>query len=144
MSITRRSWNRGTVRRRSCSRTAGWSGGTLDRNGLRPCRYLVTEDGLVILASETGVVEFPPEKIRQKGRLQPGKMFLVDTVEQRIISDNEVKGKLSRQRPYRRWLEQNRIELRGLFLPSTNADGDPEPRFLSACGPLDTPARISR
>lgn len=104
-------------------------GGTLDRNGLRPCRYLVTDDGLVILASETGVVEFPPEKIRQKGRLQPGRMFLVDTVEQRIISDNEVKGKLSRQRPYRRWLEQNRIELRGLFLPSTNTDSDPKTLF---------------
>jgi glutamate synthase domain-containing protein 2/glutamate synthase domain-containing protein 1/glutamate synthase domain-containing protein 3 len=90
-------------------------GGTLDRNGLRPCRYLVTTDGLAIVASEAGVVEFPPEKILRKGRLQPGHMFLVDTVEGRIITDNEVKSKVARQKPYRRWLDENRIELRGLF-----------------------------
>jgi len=90
-------------------------GGTLDRNGLRPCRYLVTTDGLAILASEAGVAEFPPEKIRRKGRLRPGRMFLIDTVEGRIITDNEVKSKVARQKPYRRWLEENRIELRGLF-----------------------------
>jgi glutamate synthase domain-containing protein 2/glutamate synthase domain-containing protein 1/glutamate synthase domain-containing protein 3 len=92
-------------------------GGTLDRNGLRPCRYVVTTDGLVVLASEAGVIEFPPQRIRQKGRLQPGKMFLVDTVEGRIVVDNEIKGRISRQRPYRRWLEENRIELRGLLQP---------------------------
>jgi len=90
-------------------------GGTLDRNGLRPCRYLITTDGLAILASEAGVIEFPPEKIRRKGRLQPGHMFLVDTVDGRIITDNEMKSKVARQKPYRRWLEENRIELRGLF-----------------------------
>jgi glutamate synthase (NADPH/NADH) large chain len=90
-------------------------GGTLDRNGLRPCRYLVTTDGLVIMASEAGVVQFPPEKISRKGRLQPGRMFLVDTTEGRIISDNEIKSKVARQKPYRRWLDENRIELRGLF-----------------------------
>ncbi|MGD9109501.1 MAG: glutamate synthase large subunit [Phycisphaerales bacterium] len=89
-------------------------GGTLDRNGLRPCRYLVTTDGLVVMASEAGVIDFPPEKIRIKGRLRPGHMFLVDTVEGRIITDNEVKSKIARQKPYRRWLEE-RIELRGLF-----------------------------
>ncbi len=90
-------------------------GGTLDRNGLRPSRYTITTDGVVIMASETGVVEFPPEKIRSKGRLQPGKMFLVDTQEGRIITDNEIKGKISRQKPYRRWLNENRIELKGMF-----------------------------
>lgn len=90
-------------------------GGTLDRNGLRPCRYTITTDGLVVMASETGVVEFSPERISQKGRLQPGKMFLVDTEEGRIITDNEIKGRIARQKPYRRWLEENRIELRGLF-----------------------------
>ncbi len=90
-------------------------GGTLDRNGLRPCRYIVTTDGLAILASEAGVVEFPPEKIQKKGRLVPGHMFLVDTIEGRIVTDNEIKSKISRQKPYRRWLEENRIELRGLF-----------------------------
>jgi glutamate synthase domain-containing protein 2/glutamate synthase domain-containing protein 1/glutamate synthase domain-containing protein 3 len=90
-------------------------GGTLDRNGLRPCRWLATTDGLVVMASEAGVVQFPPEKIRQKGRLQPGHMFLVDTDEGRIISDNEIKSKIARQMPYRRWLDQNKIEIRGLF-----------------------------
>jgi len=101
-------------------------GGTLDRNGLRPCRYLVTSDDLVIMASETGVVQFPPEKIRQKGRLQPGHMFLVDTVEGRIISDNEIKSKIARQKPYRRWLDENRIELRGLFDAPKLVQTDPE------------------
>ena len=100
-------------------------GGTLDRNGLRPCRYVVTTDGLVVLASEVGVIEFPPEKIRRKGRLQPGRMFLVDTAEGRIVVDNEIKGKISRQKPYRRWLQQNRIELRGLFQPAKATPTDP-------------------
>ncbi|MFB0555585.1 MAG: glutamate synthase large subunit [Phycisphaerae bacterium] len=90
-------------------------GGTLDRNGLRPCRYLVTTDGLVIMASEAGVIELAPEKVRRKGRLRPGHMFLVDTTEGRIISDNETKSKIARQKSYRRWLDENRIELRGLF-----------------------------
>ena len=67
------------------------------------------------------MIDFPPEQIQQKGRLQPGRMFLVDTVEGRIVVDNEIKSKIARQKPYRRWLEQNRIELRGLFQP-------PEPR----------------
>jgi len=100
-------------------------GGTLDRNGLRPCRYLVTTEGLAILASEAGVVEFPPEKIRSKGRLRPGHMFLVDIVEGRIITDNEVKSKVARQKPYRRWLEENRIELRGLFDAPKPVKSDP-------------------
>ena len=90
-------------------------GGTLDRNGLRPCRWLVTTDGLVVMASEAGVIDFPAEKIRQKGRLQPGHMFIVDTVEGRIISDKETKSKIARQKPYRRWLDNNKIEFRGLF-----------------------------
>ncbi len=101
-------------------------GGTLDRNGLRPCRYLVTTDGLAIVASEAGVVEFPPEKIRKKGRLRPGHMFLVDTVEGREISDNEVKSKVARRTPYRRWLEENRIELRGLFDTPNLVHSDPQ------------------
>ncbi len=100
-------------------------GGTLDRNGLRPCRYLVTTDGLAIVASETGVVDFPPEKIRRKGRLRPGRMFLVDTVEGRIITDNETKSKIARQKPYRRWLGDNRIELRGLFDTPNLVRSDP-------------------
>ncbi|MFW6132781.1 MAG: glutamate synthase large subunit [Planctomycetota bacterium] len=90
-------------------------GGTLDRNGLRPARYVTTTDGLVVLASEVGVVEFPPEQIARKGRLHPGRMFLVDTDEGRFIIDNEIKSRIARRKPYRRWLEDNRIELRGLF-----------------------------
>jgi glutamate synthase domain-containing protein 1 len=101
-------------------------GGTLDRNGLRPCRYMITTDGLVVMSSETGVVDFPPEKISHKGRLQPGKMFLVDTQEGRIITDNEIKGKIARQKPYRRWLEENRIELRGLFSTPDLVKVEPE------------------
>jgi len=101
-------------------------GGTLDRNGLRPCRYVITDDDLVVMASEAGVIEFPPERIRRKGRLQPGRMFLVDTAEGRIIVDNEIKAKIARQKPYRRWLEENRIELRGLFQPSFSSQYKPE------------------
>jgi glutamate synthase (NADPH/NADH) large chain len=100
-------------------------GGTLDRNGLRPCRYLVTTDDLVMLSSETGVHEFAPGEIRMKGRLQPGRMFLVDTEQGRIIVDNEVKASIARRKPYRRWLEQNRIELRGLCEEATAATSDP-------------------
>ena len=99
-------------------------GGTLDRNGLRPSRYVVTTEGLVVLASEVGVIEFPPEQIVRKGRLQPGRMFLVDTEEGRIVHDNEIKGKMARQKPYRRWLQENRIELRGLFQPTKAAEVD--------------------
>ncbi|MCD4825329.1 MAG: glutamate synthase large subunit [Phycisphaerae bacterium] len=101
-------------------------GGTLDRNGLRPCRYVITTDGLVVFGSEVGVIDFPPEQIQAKGRLRPGKMFLVDTVEGRIIDDNEIKSKIARQKPYRRWLDQNRIELRGLFNPSMPAAIHPQ------------------
>jgi len=100
-------------------------GGTLDRNGLRPARYVITDDDLVVLASEVGVIEFPPGKIRQKGRLHPGRMFLVDTEEGRIVLDNEIKSKIARQAPYRRWLRQNRIELRGLFHVSRPAPEHP-------------------
>ena len=90
-------------------------GSILDRNGLRPARWVVTRSGLVVLASEVGVLDIPPEDILQKGRLAPGKMFLVDTAQKRIIYDNEVKAAVSRRKPYRRWVEANRIELKGLF-----------------------------
>ncbi len=101
-------------------------GGTLDRNGLRPARYVVTTDGLVVLGSEVGVIDFPPEQIQAKGRLQPGRMFLVDTEEGRIVNDNEIKSKIARQKPYRRWLHENRIELRGLFNASKPPATEPE------------------
>ena len=101
-------------------------GGTLDRNGLRPVRYVVTEDDLVILGSEAGAVEIAPQKIVQKGRLRPGFMFLVDTEEGRILPDSEIKGSISRRRPYRRWLEENRIEMRGLHQGRPSIPRDPE------------------
>src|SRR4051812_16205960 len=86
-------------------------GATLDRNGLRPGRYVVTDDDLVVMASEAGVLSVAPEKIKRKGRLQPGKMFLVDTVEGRIIADKEIKKRLASRQPYAAWLEQNQITL---------------------------------
>ncbi len=93
-------------------------GATLDRNGLRPARYTITRDGLVIMASETGVMDIDPGNILSRGRLQPGKMFLVDLEEHRVIPDNEIKAKISRRLPYRRWVGDNRIELRGFLAPS--------------------------
>ena len=82
-------------------------GATLDRNGLRPSRYTVTKDGLVIMASESGVLQTPPEQILQQGRLQPGRMFLVDTAEGRILEDEEVKRDITGRWPYRQWLKRN-------------------------------------
>ncbi|MFI5070866.1 MAG: glutamate synthase large subunit [Terriglobales bacterium] len=93
-------------------------GATLDRNGLRPGRYVVTHDGLVVMASEAGVLSIDPENIKTKGRLQPGKMFLVDTVAGRIISDKEIKRQLASRQPYQQWLEQNQITMDQLPEPS--------------------------
>ena len=86
-------------------------GATLDRNGLRPCRYQVTTDGLVVLASEAGVLPMEPSRIRQKGRLMPGRMFLVDTEQGRIIDDEEVKADIVRRKPYRSWVTEYRVSL---------------------------------
>ncbi len=92
-------------------------GAVLDRNGLRPARYLVTNDGLVVMASETGVLDIAVDRIQSKGRLQPGKMFLVDTAEGRIIDDSELKTSISRQKPYRQWVETSKIDLHHLPEP---------------------------
>ncbi|MBI3274615.1 MAG: glutamate synthase subunit alpha, partial [Methylocystis sp.] len=89
-------------------------GATLDRNGLRPARYLVTDDGLVVMASEAGVLPIPQERIVTKWRLQPGKMLLVDLDQGRIISDDEIKKKLASSLPYRHWLEGAQIVLEDL------------------------------
>ncbi len=86
-------------------------GATLDRNGLRPARYLVTHDDLVVLASETGVLPIPPEQVRAKGKLQPGRMFLVDTGEGRIVPDEELKHRLATRQPYAAWLSRHQITL---------------------------------
>ena len=87
-------------------------GAVLDRNGLRPSRYYVTKDDLVIMASEVGVLDIPPDRVLQKGRLQPGRMFLVDTEEGRIVADEELKQKIATEQPYRKWLNDNLIRLK--------------------------------
>ncbi|WP_381799572.1 glutamate synthase large subunit [Streptomyces niveus] len=89
-------------------------GAVLDRNGLRPGRYWVTDDGLVVLSSEVGVLDIDPAKVVRKGRLQPGRMFLVDTAEHRIIEDDEIKATLAAENPYQEWLEAGEIELEDL------------------------------
>ncbi|MGH8228249.1 MAG: glutamate synthase large subunit [Steroidobacteraceae bacterium] len=89
-------------------------GAVLDRNGLRPSRYYVTRDDLVIMASEVGVLDVPPERIVRKGRLQPGRMFLVDTEEGRIVEDEEIKAKVASERPYRQWLDEHLVTLKDL------------------------------
>jgi len=89
-------------------------GATLDRNGLRPARYFVTDDGLVVMASETGVLPFPEEKIVEKWRLQPGKMLLIDLEKGRIVSDEEIKAELADAHPYQQWLDQTQIRVHEL------------------------------
>ncbi|MFJ7127110.1 glutamate synthase large subunit [Streptomyces sp. NPDC098101] len=89
-------------------------GAVLDRNGLRPGRYWVTDEGLVVLSSEVGVLDIDPAKVVRKGRLQPGKMFLVDTAEHRIVEDDEIKAALAAEKPYAEWLETGEIELSDL------------------------------
>ena len=101
-------------------------GATLDRNGLRPGRYIVTKDDLVVLASEAGVLDVPAEDIRKKGRLQPGRMFLVDTVQKRIISDAEIKKQLAARQPYAEWLKEQQVMLDTLPEPSRVIASNPE------------------
>jgi glutamate synthase (NADPH/NADH) large chain len=93
-------------------------GATLDRNGLRPARYLVTKDDMVVMASEAGVLPVKPEDVRMKGRIQPGKMFLVDLEQGRIVSDRETKETLANRQPYGAWLAQNQITLEKLGEPA--------------------------
>ncbi|MFN7699607.1 MAG: glutamate synthase large subunit [Deltaproteobacteria bacterium] len=92
-------------------------GATLDRNGLRPARYATTRDGLVVLASESGVLPLEPAEIVHRGRLRPGRMFVVDTVAGRIVDDAELKSKIASRRPYGRWVAQNLVKLSELSAP---------------------------
>src|SRR5450432_4193785 len=101
-------------------------GATLDRNGLRPGRYVVTHDDLVVMASEAGVLDIAPEQVKSKGRLQPGKMFLVDTVEGRIISDKEIKKTLAARQPYADWVRDNQITIDQLPDPARMHHPDSE------------------
>ena len=89
-------------------------GAVLDRNGLRPSRYYVTKDDLVIMASEVGVLDVPPQDVLVKGRLNPGKIFLVDTVQGRIVDDEEIKRELAAQHPYQEWLDRHLIDINDL------------------------------
>ena len=91
-------------------------GAVLDRNGLRPSRYYVTKDDLVIMASEVGVLDVPPERVLEKRRLQPGRMFLVDTGEGRIISDEEIKQEIAAAAPYGQWLKSNQVHFHDLSM----------------------------
>jgi glutamate synthase domain-containing protein 2/glutamate synthase domain-containing protein 1/glutamate synthase domain-containing protein 3 len=99
-------------------------GAVLDRNGLRPSRYVVTKDGFVVMASEVGVLDIAPENVSHKDRLQPGRMFLVDTEQGRIVGDEEIKESMAARRPYRQWLDLNLLHAKDL----PPADGVP-PRY---------------
>ncbi len=111
-------------------------GATLDRNGLRPAKYVVTKSGLVVMSSELGVLTFPPEDILEKGRLAPGKMFLVDVNQRRIVSDEEIKREVATKKPYGEWVSRNKIEL--AHLPDVPAlfslDRDERARLWRAFG----------
>lgn len=98
-------------------------GAVLDRNGLRPSRYVVTKDGLVVMASEVGVLDIPPENVLLKERLHPGRIFLVDTAQGRIVHDEEIKRRYARAHPYKEWLDQHLVPLKDLPAP----DSVPEP-----------------
>ncbi|GMV92339.1 MAG: glutamate synthase [Candidatus Hydrogenedentota bacterium] len=99
-------------------------GAVLDRNGLRPSRYWVTDDDFVVMASEVGVLDVPQEKIVKKGRLEPGRMFLIDMNEQRIVGDDEIKEAMCKRQPYRTWLNTHRHVLPS-ECPSTNGKSEP-------------------
>ncbi|MGF1585408.1 MAG: glutamate synthase large subunit [Bacteroidales bacterium] len=111
-------------------------GGTLDRNGLRPSRYLITVDDLIVMGSETGVQSFPANQIKEKGRLRPGKILLVDTKLGVIISDEELKSQLSRMNPYGNWLRENRLELEDIEVHErvSSRMGDKYPVWMKAFG----------
>ena len=104
-------------------------GAVLDRNGLRPARYCVTKRGLVVMASEVGVLDIPPEQILLKGRLKPGRMLLVDTEQGRIIDDDDLKQQLANEHPYRRWLDENLISLESI--PGSKAASETDHADLS-------------
>ena len=103
-----------------------WIGATLDRNGLRPARYMITADNHLILASETGVLPVKPEDVTYKGRLQPGRMLLVNLEEHRIVPDEEIKHMLASRRPYAEWLKENQITLDALPQPPRVYGFDPQ------------------
>jgi len=102
-------------------------GALLDRNGLRPSRYTVTKDGYVVMASETGVTEIAPENVIQHGRLEPGKMFLVNMNEGRIVEDEEIKSMVTSEKPYKKWLDENLLKLKDVAYTGNNTPIESEP-----------------
>jgi len=120
------------------------AGATLDRNGLRPARYIITEDDRVILASETGVIDVPPDQVRYRGRLQPGKMFCIDTDEGIIYDDEKLKAEIVNRWPYGRWLKKNVFEFEDfpdVDPPEHTRDGDLQ-RLQRAFGYTDEAVRL--
>src|SRR5258708_26430920 len=93
-------------------------GATLDRNGLRPARYVVTHDDIAVLSSEAGVLPVKPENVKRRGRLQPGKMFLIDMEQGRMVSDDELKSQLANRQPYGEWLREYQVTLDKLPEPT--------------------------
>ncbi|MDR0458622.1 MAG: glutamate synthase subunit alpha, partial [Burkholderiaceae bacterium] len=117
-------------------------GATLDRNGLRPSRYCITDDGYVVMASETGVLPIPEHKIVKKWRLQPGKMFMIDLEQGRMIDDEEIKSQVANAKPYKRWIEELRIRLDEVDAPVAGLPADEPPVEATepqAAGVEDTP-----
>jgi glutamate synthase domain-containing protein 2/glutamate synthase domain-containing protein 1/glutamate synthase domain-containing protein 3 len=106
-------------------------GAVLDRNGLRPSRYVVTKDGFVVMASEVGVLDIAPENVLHKDRLQPGRMFLVDTAQRRIIADEELKEGMAARHPYRTWLDLHLVRQADLPVPAAVASVEPDEDLLT-------------
>ncbi|NUO51800.1 MAG: glutamate synthase large subunit, partial [Polyangiaceae bacterium] len=119
-------------------------GAILDRNGLRPGRWLVTDDDIVILASEAGVLDVPPERIQAKGRLGPGRMFLVDLAEGRVVPDAEIKSRVAGERPYKSWIDEHLVPLSHLpeGAVTQELEGETLERALSAFGYSDEDLRL--
>ncbi len=119
-------------------------GATLDRNGLRPCRYVITNDDRVIVASEVGVLDVPAANVLRKGRLRPGRMFIVDTDAGTILNDADVKQEITRRWPYRRWLERNEVPVaRFADVPGLEPTrGDALTTLQRACGYTDEDVRL--
>ena len=110
-------------------------GAVLDRNGLRPSRYYVTKDNMVVMASEVGVLDIPPaDDPVEKGRLQPGRMFLVDTEAGRIVDDEELKQQIATEHPYSEWLKDNVVRLEELPSPPLPPDPDHLDRAATSAG----------
>ena len=106
-------------------------GGTLDRNGLRPSRYVITKNDMIVMGSEVGVQVFAPEEVKEKGRLRPGKILLVDTKLGIIIPDKEVKAQLSSRNPYGNWLKENRLVMEDIEVKQrvSSSMGDQFPTY---------------